>query len=389
MKNSMKVTAAMLLAALATGCNDAEYDVLGTHAYISESTSASSAKVVIDAVDGATATVTISLTQKAEKDCQFRLVADEAVMDAFNQQESSSYLTLPANVYTMAETVTVKAGSYLSDPVSIHIDPLPKELIGEVYAIPLRLESTDGTVPTTSNTSKFVITTESIVMSSLPQFNGGAGLSVDEFSQVLPNFTVECRFQVSNTSNRNRAVFTNGGSVLLRFEDPQNNTADHQAHSLVQFQGEGWYLNPTISFTPNVWQHLALTYDGKAVTLYVNGQFAGSKEGTAAPEFAVAGWFGGGGSNGGHGTGDSWWYGCKILCSELRIWSVCRTAAQIQNNITTTSAKSAGLVAYWRMNEGSGNVFEDCTGNGHTLRTTKTPTWVEGILSTDTATPWK
>lgn len=383
----MKATAALLLAALAAGCNDAEYDVLGTHAYISESTSASSAKVVIDAVNGATATVTVSLTQKAEKDTEFRLVADEAVMEAFNKQESSSYVTLPENVYTMAETVTVKAGSYLSDPVNIHIDPLPKELVGEVYAIPLRLESADGAVPTTSNTSKFVITTESIVMSSLPQFTSGAGLVADGFPQTLPNFTVECRFQISNTANRNRAVFTNGGSVLLRFEDPQNNTSDHKAHSLVQFQGEGWYLNPTISFTPNVWQHLALTYDGKAVTLYVNGQFAGSKEGVAAPEFGAAYWFGGD-AGGGHGTGNSWWSGCKILCAELRIWSVCRTAAQIQNNITTTSAKSADLVAYWRMNEGSGNVFEDCTGNGHTLRTTKTPVWVEGILSTDTATPW-
>lgn len=387
MKNSMKATAALLLAALAAGCNDAEYDVLGTHAYISESTSASSAKVVIDAVNGATATVTVSLTQKAEKDTEFRLVADEAVMEAFNKQESSSYVTLPENVYTMAETVTVKAGSYLSDPVNIHIDPLPKELVGEVYAIPLRLESADGAVPTTSNTSKFVITTESIVMSSLPQFTSGAGLVADGFPQTLPNFTVECRFQVSNTANRNRAVFTNGGSVLLRFEDPQNPTTEHKAHSLVQFQGEGWYLNPTISFTPNVWQHLALTYDGKAVTLYVNGQFAGSKEGVAAPEFGAAYWFGGD-AGGGHGTGNSWWSGCKILCAELRIWSVCRTAAQIQNNITTTSAKSADLVAYWRMNEGSGNVFEDCTGNGHTLRTTKTPVWVEGILSTDTATPW-
>lgn len=181
MKNSMKATAALLLAALAAGCNDAEYDVLGTHAYISESTSASSAKVVIDAVNGATATVTVSLTQKAEKDTEFRLVADEAVMEAFNKQESSSYVTLPENVYTMAETVTVKAGSYLSDPVNIHIDPLPKELVGEVYAIPLRLESADGAVPTTSNTSKFVITTESIVMSSLPQFTSGAGLVADGF----------------------------------------------------------------------------------------------------------------------------------------------------------------------------------------------------------------
>ena len=79
---------------------------------------------------------------------------------------------------------------------------------------------------------------------------------------TLPQFTVEVRFQVSNTANRNRAVFTNGGSVLLRFEDPQNDTSDHKAHSLVQFQGDGWYLNPSLSFTPNKWQHLALTYDG-------------------------------------------------------------------------------------------------------------------------------
>lgn len=383
----MKATAALLLAALAAGCNDAEYDVLGTHAYISESTSASSAKVVIDAVNGATATVTVSLTQKAEKDTEFRLVADEAVMEAFNKQESSSYVTLPENVYTMAETVTVKAGSYRSDPVNIHIDPLPKELVGEVYAIPLRLESADGAVPTTSNTSKFVITTESIVMSSLPQFTSGAGLVADGFPQTLPNFTVECRFQISNTANRNRAVFTNGGSVLLRFEDPQNDTSDHKAHSLVQFQGDGWYLNPSLSFTPNKWQHLALTYDGTKVTLYVNGTFAGSKEGVCDPNFGSANWFGGD-AGGGHGTGDSWWSGCKILMSEARIWSVCRTEAQVQNNMTTTSAKSQGLEAYWRFNEGEGNTFEDCTGNGHTLKTSKTPTWVAGIKSTDTETPW-
>lgn len=41
-----------------------------------------------------------------------------------------------------------------------------------------------------------------------------------------------------------------------------------------------------------------------------------------------------------------------------------------------------------RFNEGEGNTFEDCTGNGHTLKTSKTPTWVAGIKSTDTETPW-
>ena len=62
---------------------------------------------------------------------------------------------------------------------------------------------------------------------------------------------------------------------------------------------------------------------------------------------------------------------------------------QIQNNMTITSPKSPGLEAYWRFNEGKGNVFEDATGKGHTITTTVTPVWIDKILSTDEATPWK
>lgn len=141
---------------------------------------------------------------------------------------------------------------------------------------------------------------------------------------------------------------------------------------------------------PNKWQHLAVTYDGTKITIYVNGAFAGSKDLVVKSEFKQAGWFGGSvpGGDGGHGTDDSWWNGCKILCTEARIWSVCRTEAQIQNNMTTVSPSSEGLEAYWRFNEGSGTTFEDCTGHGHTLTTTKNPTWIPGIKSNDPSTPW-
>ena len=47
-------------------------------------------------------------------------------------------------------------------------------------------------------------------------------------------------------------------------------------------------------------------------------------------------------------------------------------------------SKSPGLEAYWRFNEGKGNVFEDTTGKGHTITTTVTPVWIDKILS-----PWK
>lgn len=389
MKNSVKI-AIFSFAALVSGmtaCNDAEYDTLGMHAFVSESALGKSTKVTITEL-GADAEITACLSEAATQDVKLKFVIDSAVLDMYNQKQAAGFMVLPADVYEMNPEVTIKAGEFSAGTTKIHIKPLPKEYVGESYALPLRLVSVDGAVPATSTTATYVITTEAVVVSSFPMFVGGAGIGNQQGSSLnLPQFTIEVRFQVSNTANRNRAVFS-GGPVLLRFEDPQNDNADHKAHSLVQFQGNGWYLNPSISFEPNKWQHLALTYDGKAVTLYVNGAFAGTKDGVNTPEFTSWGWFGGGGDDGGHGTGDQWWKDCKILCAEARIWSVCRTAAQVQNNITTTSAKSAGLEAYWRFNEGEGKVFEDITGNGHTMSTNANITWVPNIKSTDTATDW-
>lgn len=388
MKNNILKAAlcgAVLFGAMA--CNDAEYDTLGMHAFVSEGMSAQGTKVTVGN-DGGSAELTACLSEAAAGDVKLKFVVDEDVLAKYNADQATSYVVLPAECYQFDPVVNIAAGQYSTGATRIHINPIPEELIGETYAIPLRLVSEDGSVPVTSKTSTFVIALEMVTTSSVPMWNGGAGLYAENFSETLPQFTVECRFQVSNTANRNRAVFTNGGSVLLRFEDPQTDNDKHKAHSLVQFQGQGWYLNPSLSFTPDKWQHLALTYDGVGVTLYVNGAFAGYLEGVCDPTFSAACWFGGD-AGGGHGTGNSWWSGCKILCSELRVWSVCRTAAQIQNNITTTSAKSEGLVAYWRMNDGSGNVFEDCTGNGHTLHAGVEPAaWVENVKSTDTETPW-
>lgn len=389
MKNILKTALLAAASAAVWGCNDAEYDTLGTHAFLSESMSGRSTRVVITE-NGAEASVTACLSDKTSKDVHLRFTVDESVLEQYNREQAASFLVLPETEYEMEREVTIPAGQYSVSPTTIHIKPLDPKLAGENYAIPLRLVSADGKVPVTNKTATYVITTDAVVVSSYPMWTGRTELTASQWTAPsLPVFTVECRFQVSNTSNRNRDVFTNGNGVLLRFEDPQNDTSDHKAHSLVQFQGNGWYLNPTLSFEPNKWQHLALTYDGTAVTLYVNGAFAGTKEGTIDPVFKSAGWFGGADAGGGHGTADGqWWRNCKILCSELRIWSVCRTQAQIQNNMTSTSAKSPGLVAYWRMNEGSGSTFEDCTGNSGPLTTTVAPTWVHNIKSTDTETPW-
>ena len=252
--------------------------------------------------------------------------------------------------------------------------------------------SEDTAIPAMAKTGSFVITTEAIITSKLPQFTGAAMLeaAMPKGDETYNEYTIEVKFQVSNTYNRDRAVFINNGNgepnfVLLRFEDPQTDTDEHKAHSLVQIVGRNRiYMNPAFSFVPNKWQHLALTCDGSHYRLYINGAFAGIKDIPAgATTFKTFKWF---------TKGDdpySRWGACKILLTEARVWSVCRTETQIQKNQSTVSPKSKGLEAYWRFNEGSGNTFNDATGHGHTLTTHATPIWVDGIKSTDEQTNWQ
>lgn len=390
----MKKILLTLIATVATltACNDADYKIIENGAYINESLSAKNAKVIITDEGGFTE-ITPCLSSAAPKDCKFRLEVDEKVLEEYNEKQSTGFVTLPEGQYEIPNEIIIKKGEYTADPVKVNIKPLTEDMIGETYALPLRLVSEDGAVLSMPQTSAFVITTEAITTSSLPQFNGGPMLKSEmpKGPETYNEYTIEVKFQVSNTYDRDRAVFVNRGDltnfVLLRFEDPQRYDGNHEAHSLVQIVGRNrLYMNPSFSFVPNKWQHLALTCDGSQYKLYINGAFAGVKDIPSGPTtFEAFEWFTKG--------DDSWshWGNCTILMAEARVWSVCRTEAQIQNNMATVSAKSKGLEAYWRMNDGTGNTFADCTGNGHTLTSgnASTPKWIEGVKSTDESTPWK
>lgn len=391
------------LAALMTAfsCNDAEYGVGKVRAFLAESTSETGVNGTIVKLteNGAEAKVTITLTGKAPEDVSFKLVMDESVLETYNAEQSSGYVLLPAGSYTLpSEPVQIKKGEYSADPVVIKIGDIPEESKGTPLGLPLKIEKVSGSVETTSTTSKHVLAIPPVLINDLAQFTGATGLKAENFGKSFPNaFTIEVRFQVSDTGNRNRDVFS-GGSVLFRFEDPQSDQGDVKAHSAVQFQGSPAYINPDplIGFATNVWQHLAFTWDGSTGILYYNGAQVGTKAITSGDvgngDFPSIGWFGGS-SGGSHGTGDQWWGNCKIMFTEARIWSVCRTPNQISSNISAVAADSEGLEGYWRINKSTYDEatksFADLTGNGNNLVTEKSFVWNEGISSEDSKTEWK
>lgn len=384
-------------------CDDAEYSVLDTHAYIDEALDGTSTKVTVQATGETTTTINIHMSNAASVDSHYKLVVDPSILDEYNKQNGTSYITIPEGQYKLPEDILIKSGKYNAEETTITLEAFSDEMVdsGEAYALPVRLVSKDGNYPVMANTGAYVILAENIIKFSAPQFVGGANLYSPEFisaPETYAQYTVETRFQISDTNARNRAVFStsDGGDryILLRFEDPQSGTDDHPAHSLVQIQlHEGMYVNPAHHFETNKWQHMAMTFDGTTYRIYVNGIESGKLEcATPCLTFKGINWF-----TDGDGPSSGWWNGCKILVSQVRIWSVARNAAQIQNSMTQVSPKSTGLEAYWRMDKGTTEtrsdgtytVFEDVTGKGHTLETKQSITWVDGILSTETSTPWK
>ena len=101
------------------------------------------------------------------------------------------------------------------------------------------------------------------------------------------------------------------------------------------------------------WQHVAGVFDGSEIRIYLNGGLVGS---VAQP-----------GSSGGVAQVivGYWGSGFAGLMDEVRVWDVVRSQAQIQATMgSILTGSEAGLQAYWRFEETSGQTLNDATPNG-------------------------
>lgn len=121
------------------------------------------------------------------------------------------------------------------------------------------------------------------------------------------------------------------------------------------------------------WTHVAATYDGTFMRIYINGELVGSSNLVNGPiisrqaplsigsrMFQVAGDF-----NRFNG-----------LIDEVKVWNTTRTPTQIRNgmHVRLSNSGNANLVAYYRFDEGTGSVSFDASGNCNTVTITN-PIW--------------
>jgi hypothetical protein len=116
----------------------------------------------------------------------------------------------------------------------------------------------------------------------------------------------------------------------------------------------------TDDFIPvNTWTHIAATWDGDTVKMFING-VQQTHTATVAPPLnsgggqTLIGLLGGGA------------YPFTGIIDEVRVWSVARTQQQIRENMhLRLNGNETGLQGYWRFDEGTGSTTHDATSNGN------------------------
>lgn len=123
------------------------------------------------------------------------------------------------------------------------------------------------------------------------------------------------------------------------------------------------------------WQHVAVTYSpSTGVSMYINGVLHEVIQ-NVAPSYSIA-------DNSAYNlyVGNSAVHNATFdgAIDEVRLWNIVRTGDQIRTGMADTlSGTETGLVAYWRMNEGSGLTADDLSGNENQLSVSDIA-WVAG-----------
>ena len=115
------------------------------------------------------------------------------------------------------------------------------------------------------------------------------------------------------------------------------------------------------------WTHLASTCDGNRSKIYVNGVEVASK--TAARTIKVT-------TLGARPERTGEWL--KGGLRDVRLWSVARTAKQIEDNMNEQlTGNESGLVGLWMLDEGTGTTLQDLAQNNH--GSTVNTCWEDGV----------
>jgi hypothetical protein len=224
--------------------------------------------------------------------------------------------------------------------------------VKSAYMFAPRFKSTSGTTPTGSFALSLDGTTESGAAGNLTL--SGSALSFEgwikpsSFKSASPYISSIMGTEVSDSN-----------SAFLRLGDA--GLANNKLQFVVSINNVQQKLASATALNANTWYHVAATYDGANMKLYINGALDATKAQTGSVNSTGA-------FNVGYLYNTSRNFNGKI--DEVRVWKRALSQTEISQNMCNVSVPATSLAAYWKFNEGSGSSVQDTSGNGVTLTLT-------------------
>lgn len=320
-------------------------------------------------------TISARLALPAPEDVTVTFEGRPDLAARYNMVYGDNAVGLPAEYFSIPEKViSIGKGNVTGNDIVVNFTNT-NELNGDLrYVLPVTVADIQGiSLLESTRTVYFVFKGAALinVVADISEMYFPVNWSSSVNVRGLKTITVEALVRSSDweagRGNALSSVFGIEGTFLVRIGD-----ADRPRNQLQLVNPNGNWPSPNAApgLPVNEWIHIAVVWDattGERI-YYQNGEVVASDNAASGSVSLNSGCYVG------KSYDDSRWLPGEI--SELRIWNIQRTQEQIASSMYTVDPTTPGLLAYWKFNEGSGNVINDATGNGTNLTGEGTPTWV-------------
>lgn len=366
-------------ALLVVGCQPVN-EAITNAVYLSDAQSTTSKKIVLDDT-GAITVISSRLGNSIATDVVVKYGTDEEALKDYNTKNGTTYKLLPSNFYSFSNQETViKAGEVSATPVNVIVKPFDETLsTSEKYAIPVTIERVEGGADILKHSSTLVLLLDQIIVTKVLYLSS---LNIITLPLEAPfsgfaAWTLEWNVRMDSWNRTNATQWNLTGEVGKSSKVYTRLYGDAAAKQL-QLNAPIGTATPASNgrLAEKKWYHLAMTYDGTNIRFYIDGVLDFVNPHTTPGEvfsFSAISFANGVNSS----------YSLNGQISELRMWSVARSQAEIINNPYVVSFDSPGLEIYWKCNDGLGKTIKDYSGKKRHGVLSKEAKWFDGVRFPD------
>ncbi len=323
--------------------------------------------------NGGELSISVSSSQLAERDIQVEIDTDISLIQAYNERTGNNYSPLPAGSFELeSSTLTIMRGTTISSGVNFRVLSVADFRDGESYLMPITITRANGISILEASQTIYVVVNRVIISTVASLTNNFFRVDFSSSNlNALRAITMETRVMVNNFQTLSPFISSIIGieeTFLMRFGDVS------VGNNQLQIAGGVTATNVGMTFSPNVWYHVAVVYNGSSLFVYVDGRLVAQSNNVVRTIDLTNDWMGGfhiGFSERG-----------RLLdgyISESKLWSRALAQSELVNGACGIDPSSEGLIAYWKFNEGSGNIANDLSGNGYNAIANRAVTWLPDV----------